>query len=191
MDYQFKYLCRKISGKTDTPHDLRNIIDDVTSHIAHSSTKKYGQKKVNVSLIHNPSHLQAQNPVSMGKVKSKQQIYGKDKVLNVQVHGDSAVCAQGIILESLCLAKTPNYQINGTIHIITNNQLGYTTRPIDSRPSKYATDVFKAYDIPILHENGENIEDIHRAAKLAVEYRNKYKKDFLIDIICYRKYGHN
>ena len=93
----------------------------------------------------------------MGKTHSKQHIYGKDKVLNVQVHGDAAVCAQGIVAETLCLSKTPKFDINGSIHIVTNNQIGYTTRPIDSRPSKYPTDLFKAYDVPILHINSENI----------------------------------
>lgn len=81
--------------------------------------------------------------------------------------------------------------MDGSIHIITNNQIGYTTKPIDSRPSKYATDLFKAYDIPIIHVNGDNIEDLQRAVTLAVNYHAQYKKDILIDIICYRKYGHN
>jgi 2-oxoglutarate dehydrogenase complex dehydrogenase (E1) component-like enzyme len=127
----------------------------------------------------------------MGKAHSKQQQHGMNKVLNVQVHGDAAVCAQGVVYETLCLAKTPNFNVDGTIHLITNNQIGYTTRPIDSRPSKYATDLFKAYEIPILHINAENIEDVHRAVRLAVEYQCKFRKDILIDLICYRKYGHN
>lgn len=81
--------------------------------------------------------------------------------------------------------------MDGTIHFITNNQIGYTTKPIDSRPSKYATDLFKAYDIPILHVNAEHIEDVQRAVRLAVEYQRKFRKDILVDLICYRKYGHN
>jgi len=89
----------------------------------------------------------------MGKTHSKQQFFGKNKVLNIQVHGDAAVCAQGVVFESLCLGNTPNFSVDGTIHIITNNQIGYTTRPIDSRPSKYATDLFKAFYTPILHVN--------------------------------------
>ena len=88
---------------------MRNIIDDVTSHIAPSTSKKYGDKYLNISMVHNPSHLEAQNPVAMGKARSKQQIYGKDKVLSIQVHGDAAVCAQGIVSETLCLSKTPNF----------------------------------------------------------------------------------
>lgn len=191
MDYQCRHIFRKIAGKTDTPLELPQVIDDVTSHVAHSVVKHYPAAKAKVTLVHNPSHLEAQNPVTMGKTRSKQQLYGKEKVLNVQVHGDAAICAQGIVLETLCLAKTPNFNVNGTIHIITNNQIGYTTRPIDSRPSKYATDLFKAFDTPILHVNSENIEDVYRAVELAVEYQQKFGKDIMIDLICYRKYGHN
>lgn len=154
LKYNARYLFRKVSGKTDTPLDLRNIIDDVTSHISHSITKQYGSKTIDVSMVHNPSHLEAQNPVSMGKTRSKQQLKGPGKVLNVIVHGDAAVCAQGINSESICLGKTPNFTVNGSIHIITNNQIGYTTRAKDSRPSKYATDLFKGYDVPIIHVNG-------------------------------------
>lgn len=127
----------------------------------------------------------------MGKTRSKQLFYGKEKALNVQVHGDAAFCAQGIVFESLLLGKTPNYNVDGTIHIITNNQIGYTTRPIDSRGSKYSSDVCKAFDIPIIHVNGEDIESVYKVVKLAVQYRQIFKKDILIDIVCYRKYGHN
>lgn len=96
LKYNARNLFRKVSGKTDTPIDLRNILDDVTSHISHSITKTYGSKTLDVSMVHNPSHLEAQNPVSMGKTRSKIQHKGKGKVLNVIVHGDAAVCAQGI-----------------------------------------------------------------------------------------------
>jgi len=89
----------------------------------------------------------------MGKARSKIHLYGRDKVLNIQVHGDAAICAQGIVYESLCLGKVPKFDIDGTIHIITNNQIGYTTKPIDSRSSKYCTDIAKAFDIPIIHLN--------------------------------------
>ena len=127
----------------------------------------------------------------MGKTRSKLQRFGKGKALNVQVHGDAAVCAQGIVAESLCIGKTPNFAIDGTIHIIKNNQIGYTTDLKDSRPSKYSTDLFKAYDIPIIHVNGENLEDVLRSVELAVSYQTKFKKDIVLDIYGYRKYGHN
>ncbi len=142
-------------------------------------------------MVHNPSHLEAQNPVSMGKTRSKQNKFGKDKVLNLQVHGDAAISGQGIVYESFCLGKVPKFNIDGTIHIITNNQIGYTTKPIDGRASKYCSDVAKAFETPVIHLNSDKIEDIFRVAQLAIEYKTKFKKDILIDLICYRKHGHN
>lgn len=153
LDYPASLLFRKIGGKTDTPVELHTVCDDVVSHIAHSIEKDYNGNKVKVTMVHNPSHLEAQNPVSMGKARSKMINHQEDDVLNIQVHGDSAICAQGIVYESLLLGRVPKYSINGSIHIITNNQLGYTTKPIDSRSSKYPSDVAKGFNIPILHVN--------------------------------------
>lgn len=97
LGYAARNIFRKIAGKTDTPAELVNVIDDVTSHVAQSTTKQINGKQLKVTLVHNPSHLEAQNPVSMGKSRSKQHLHGVDKVLNVQVHGDAAICAQGIV----------------------------------------------------------------------------------------------
>jgi 2-oxoglutarate dehydrogenase complex dehydrogenase (E1) component-like enzyme len=127
----------------------------------------------------------------MGKTRSKQHYHGNDKVVNVQVHGDSAICGQGVVYESFVLGKVPKFNIDGTIHLITNNQLGYTTRPIDSRGSKYCSDIAKAFDTPIIHVNSENIESVYKVVEFCVEYKKKFKKDILVDLICYRKYGHN
>lgn len=191
LDYPASLLFRKISGKTDTPLELITVQDDVVSHIAQSIRKDYNGKKTKITMVHNPSHLEAQNPVSMGKARSK--MYGQvgDSVLNIQVHGDAAICGQGIVYESMLLGRVPKFDIHGTIHIITNNQIGYTTRPIDSRSTRYASDVAKAFNIPIIHVNSENIEDVSRVMDLCLKYRMKYKKDIMVDLICYRKYGHN
>lgn len=171
LNYPASDLFRKISGKTDTPMDLPGALDDVTSHLAQSIPRKYetskGVKEIYISTVHNPSHLEAQNAVSMGKTKSKQ-INDKANVMNLQIHGDSAFSAQGIVYESLCLGKVPYYKINGTVHMIVNNQIGYTTRPIHSRPSKYCSDIAKTFAIPVIHVNGESIEDVHRVMKFAV-----------------------
>lgn len=191
LDYPASHLFRKISGKTDIPLDIHTCIDDVVSHVANSTTKNYGGKELKVTMVHNPSHLEAQNPVSMGKARSKHLNHLGDKVLNIQVHGDSAICAQGIVYESMLMGKVPKFNINGTIHLITNNQIGYTTRPIDSRGSKYASDVAKAFNIPILHVNTDSIEDVSKVMQLCIDYRQKFKKDIMVDLICYRKYGHN
>lgn len=154
LNYEARHVFRRIVDASDTPLELRNVVDDVIWIICHSVKKQYGDKKVEVSLVHNPAHLEAHSAVTMGKTRSKLDRFGKGKALNVQVHGDAAVCAQGIVAESLCIGKTPNFSIEGSIHIIKNNQIGYTTKPIDSRPSKYSTDLFKAYDIPVIHVNG-------------------------------------
>ena len=171
--------------------ELFTVVDDVVSHVAQSVRKNYNGKETKITMVHNPSHLEAQNPVSMGKARSKMIGQDKDDVLNIQVHGDAAICAQGIVFESMLLSRVPKFQINGTIHIITNNQIGYTTRPIDSRSTKYASDVAKAYNMPIIHVNSENIEDVSRVMDFCLQYRMKYKKDIMVDLICYRKYGHN
>lgn len=104
----------------------------------------------------------------MGKARSKMLNHSGDKVLNIQVHGDAAICAQGIVYESILLGKVPKFDVNGTIHIITNNQIGYTTKPIDSRGSKYASDVAKAFNIPILHVNSDSIEDVSKAMDFCI-----------------------
>ena len=101
LNYPASHLFRRISGKTDTPESLHTCIDDVVSHIANSTVKKYGDRDLNITLVHNPSHLEAQNSVSMGKARSKQLNHSTDRVLNIQVHGDSAICAQGIVYESI------------------------------------------------------------------------------------------
>jgi len=192
LEYPAMHLFKKISGKSDTPSsELYTIIDDVTSHVSQSVKKNYDGKSLNVSMVHNPSHLEAQNPVSMGKARSKQLFHGKEKVLNVQVHGDAAISAQGIVYESFCLGKVPKFDVDGTIHLVTNNQIGYTTKPIDSRSSKYPCDLGKAFDTPIIHVNSENIEDVYKVMKFCVEYKKKFNKDILVDLVCYRKYGHN
>lgn len=126
----------------------------------------------------------------MGKTRSKQ-LHTKEDVLNVQIHGDAAFSAQGIVYESLCLSKLPYFKIDGTVHMIVNNQIGYTTRPIHSRSSKYCSDIVKAFGIPIIHVNSEHIEDVYRVMQFAVDYRHKFKKDILVDLVCYRRYGHN
>jgi 2-oxoglutarate dehydrogenase complex dehydrogenase (E1) component-like enzyme len=133
------------------------VVDDMNSHTSQSVEKTYNGKTTKITLVNNPSHLEAQNSVSMGKTRSKMVNHTKDDVLNVQVHGDAAFCAQGIVYESLLLGRVPNFSVNGTIHIITNNQIGYTTNPIDGRSSKYSSDIGKAFNIPIIHVNSFNV----------------------------------
>ncbi|KAL4472230.1 hypothetical protein ABPG72_013863 [Tetrahymena utriculariae] len=197
LDYPVADLLRKISGHPDLPNELYNYIDDVVSHIAVSKKGKLypgtgcKERPINVSLLHNPSHLEAVNPVSMGKARAKMDEKNKAEVLNIQLHGDAAFSAQGVVYESFALGKVPKFSVGGTIHMIVNNQIGFTTNPIDGRGGFYCSDIAKAFDTPILHVNSDDPEAIHRVCKFAVEYRQRFQKDILIDVIGYRRYGHN
>lgn len=200
LDYPVAYLFTKIQGKRDMPKEIEGI-DDVVSHVAVSNQKLFcldgnikDYKPISVSMLHNPSHLEAINPVAMGKAYAKiQDTETKDPeaVLNIVIHGDSAVSAQGVIYESLSFHKSPKCNLGGTIHIVTNNQIGYTTQNQQARSSLHCTDIFKAYSIPVIHVNADDTQTILKVSKLAYLYRQKYKKDFVIDLICWRKYGHN
>ncbi|MCL4137593.1 UNVERIFIED_CONTAM: hypothetical protein GTU68_062515 [Idotea baltica] len=147
-----------------------------------------------MSLTPNPSHLEVVNPVVLGKVRAKQDMRGdegRDQVLGILLHGDAAFAGQGTVMEALSLSQLEGYRTGGTVHVVTNNQIGFTTNPCDSRSSRYSTDIAKFIGAPILHVNGDDAEAVVYAAKMAAEYRAQFKKDVVIDIVGYRKYGHN
>lgn len=152
---------------------------------------------------HNPSHLEAINPVSMGKTRSKQQTardgtfsddaekeFGND-IINVQLHGDAAFPGQGINQECLFMSGTPNYEIGGTIHVVVNNQVGFTTPSDRGKVSKYCTDLAKSIEAPVFHVNGDDPEMLTLVTKLAFDYQRKFRKDIFIDLNCFRRWGHN
>ena len=150
---------------------------------------------VHLSLVANPSHLEAVNPVVQGKVRGIQ-FYQNDeeergKALGVLLHGDAAFAGQGIVYESLGLTDLPAYTTGGTIHIIVNNQIGFTTDPRFSRSTPYCSDVAKTVSAPILHVNADDTEAVVFCMELASEWRARYKTDIVVDLVCYRKYGHN
>lgn len=151
--------------------------------------------KVNIALTPNPSHLEAVDPVVEGQVKAKQILRNNDKSLNqvipILVHGDAAISGQGIVYETLQLSKLNGYNVGGTIHIVINNQIGFTTIPEDARSTPYCTDIAKAFDAPVFHVNAEDPESCFRIAIMAMELRQKFHCDVFIDLNCYRKYGHN
>jgi probable 2-oxoglutarate dehydrogenase E1 component DHKTD1 len=199
LDYPVSYLLTKIQGKRDIPAQIEGI-DDVVSHVAVSNQKLFcldgamkNYKHIQVSLLHNPSHLEAIYPVGMGKslAKANDNPNGQSSVLNLVIHGDSAVSGQGIIYESLSFHKSPNCDIGGSLHIVTNNQIGYTTEAEHSRSSSHCTDIFKAYSIPIIHINSDDIPNLIKVGKFAMKYKEKFRKDIVINMICWRKYGHN
>lgn len=153
-----------------------------------------GGKRIHLSLMANPSHLEAVNTVVQGKVRAKQ-YYTDDKererVMPILLHGDGSFAGQGVVMECLDMSQLPDYAVGGTIHLVVNNQVAFTTDPKYSRSSVYCTDVAKGLGIPVFHVNGDDVEAVVHACELAVEWRQKWKSDVVVDIVCYRRYGHN
>ena len=167
---------------------------DVKYHMGFSVDRDVSGKKVHVSMAYNPSHLEAVNPVVCGMAKAKQKIrqdQDKNFVVPVLVHGDAAFIGQGVVAETLQLSQLNGFSVGGTIHIVTNNQVGFTTNPESSRSSTYCTDVAKALHAPVFHVNGDDVENCLRTLELAFKYRQNFKSDIVIDIVCYRRFGHN
>jgi 2-oxoglutarate decarboxylase len=172
---------------------------DVKYHLGATGVylQMFGDNDIQVSLTANPSHLEAVDPVLEGLVRAKQDLLDKgegergNSVVPMMLHGDAAFAGQGVVAETLNLAKLPGYRVGGTIHIIVNNQIGFTTAPEYSRSSEYCTDVAKMIGAPIFHVNGDDPEACVWVAKLAVDFRQTFKKDVVIDMLCYRRRGHN
>ncbi|HET9207228.1 MAG TPA: 2-oxoglutarate dehydrogenase E1 component, partial [Burkholderiaceae bacterium] len=168
---------------------------DVKYHQGFSSDISTPGGPVHLSLAFNPSHLEIVNPVVEGSVKARMDRRGDkpgDQVLPVLVHGDAAFAGQGVVMETLALAQTRGYYTGGTVHIVINNQIGFTTSdPRDSRSTLYCTDVVKMIEAPVLHVNGDDPEAVVLCTQLAFDYRQQFKKDVVVDIICFRKLGHN
>jgi 2-oxoglutarate dehydrogenase E1 component len=172
---------------------------DVKYHLGYQSERELPDGRVRVSLAANPSHLEAVNAVVQGKVRARQRILSEEaggeidrsRVLPILLHGDAAFAGQGSVAEVLNLSQLPGYRTGGTIHIIINNQIGFTTVPADARSSAYATDVAKMIEAPILHVNGEEPTELYWAAMFALEFRQKFARDIVIDMYCYRRQGHN
>lgn len=188
LDYPAHKLFYKIKGNSEFPSQYLGI-DDVISHISASTDKTFGDRKIHATLLHNPSHLEIINPVATGKVRAKNEAGAKGMAL--LLHGDAAFSGQGCVAEGLTLSQLPSFSTDGTIHLVVNNQVGYTTTVPDSRSTRYSTDIAKSIEAPIIHVNGDNLESLLQACKLAVKYRSEFKKDIVIDMISYRKYGHN
>lgn len=168
---------------------------DVKYHLGYSNKipTKSG-KEIYMTLAFNPSHLEAVDPVIAGSVRARQNIVSngdRSKWMPIAIHGDAAFAGQGIVAETLNLMNLGGYTVGGTFHIVINNQIGFTTLPSESRSTIYATDLAKGFQIPIFHVNGDDPEAVYRTVKLCMEYRSKFKKDVIIDLICYRRLGHN
>lgn len=168
---------------------------DVKYHLGYSTDKETANGPCHVSLAFNPSHLEAVNSVVLGMVRAKQRrrddTVERKKVLPVLIHGDAAFAGQGVVAETLQLSQLAAYRVGGTIHLIVNNQVGFTTDPKDSRTSLYSSDVAKSIKAPILLVNGDDVEACVRAANIALRFRQTFGQDIVIDLYCYRRFGHN
>ena len=167
---------------------------DVKYHLGASSNREFDGNLVHISLADNPSHLEAVNPVVLGQTRAKQ-FFHKDKkrsqVVPILIHGDAAFAAQGVVAECFAMSGLPGHNTGGTIHIIVNNQIGFTTSPKFARSSPYPSDLAKMVDAPILHVNGDDPEAVVHCARIAMEFRQRFNRDVVIDMICYRRFGHN
>ncbi len=193
MAKPYHIIFNEFKGGSSTPEEVEGS-GDVKYHLGASSDREFDGNNVHLSLTANPSHLEAVNPVVMGKARAKQHQGGdreRTTVLPVLMHGDAAFAGQGIVAECLGLSGIQGHRVGGTIHFIVNNQIGFTTSPHHSRTSPYPSDVAKMVQAPIFHVNGDDPEAVVYAAKVATEFRQKFRKDVVIDMFCYRRFGHN
>ncbi len=189
----YRAIFNEFQGGSFKPEEVDGS-GDVKYHLGASSDREFDGNKVHLSLTANPSHLEAVNPVVLGKVRAKQDQIGdteRRQVLGVLLHGDAAFAGQGVVAEGFGLSGLRGHRTGGTIHVIVNNQIGFTTAPHFSRSSPYPTDIALMVEAPIFHVNGDDPEAVVHAAKVATEFRQKFLKDVVIDVFCYRRFGHN
>jgi len=195
MGKPHRALFHEFKGGSSAPDDVEGS-GDVKYHLGASSDREFDGNKVHLSLTANPSHLEIVNPVVLGKVRAKQDQHGatpedRTMVLPLLLHGDAAFAGQGVVAECFGLSGLKGYRTGGSIHIIVNNQIGFTTYPRYSRSSPYPSDVAKMIEAPIFHVNGDDPEAVVYAAKVAAEFRQRFQKPVVIDMFCYRRFGHN
>jgi 2-oxoglutarate dehydrogenase E1 component len=197
MGKPFAAVFSEFQGNAANPEDVQGS-GDVKYHLGTSSDREFDGTSVHLSLTANPSHLEAVNPVTIGKVRAKQmqrkhlpREEQMSEVMGLLMHGDAAFAGQGLVPETLLLSELRGYRTGGTIHFVVNNQIGFTTAPAYSRSSPYPTDVAKTIQAPIFHVNGDDPEAVVHVARIATEFRQRFKKDVVVDMMCYRRHGHN
>ena len=193
MDKPFRAMFSEFEGNSPNPDDVMGS-GDVKYHLGTSSDRSFDGNNVHLSLTPNPSHLEAVNTVVLGKVRAKQQLRSdteRDKVMGLLMHGDAAFAGQGLVAETLDLSQLRGYRTGGTFHLIVNNQIGFTTNPTAARSSPYSSDVAKMIQSPIFHVNGDDPESAVHVARIATEYRYRFKADVVMDLWGYRRAGHN
>jgi len=197
MGKPYHIIFHEFQGGSAVPSDVQGS-GDVKYHLGASSDREFDGNSVHLSLTANPSHLEIVNPVVIGKVRAKQAFTlreqpsaGRGHVMPLLLHGDAAFAGQGVVAECFALSGLRGYGVGGTMHFVVNNQIGFTTSPKNSRSSPYPTDVALMVETPIFHVNGDDPEAVTFAAKVATEYRQLFGKDVVVDMFCYRRFGHN
>ena len=189
----YKSILSKFQGYQNDPNEVMGS-GDVKYHLGVSSDREFEGRKIHISLVPNPSHLEAVDPVVIGKVRAKQtQLKDKtnDKVFGLLIHGDAAMAGQGIVAETFAMSQLVGFRTGGTIHFVINNQIGFTTMPQYGRSAPYCTEIAKMVQAPIFHVNGDDPEAVVHVCRIATEFRNKFKVDVVVDMFCYRRSGHN
>jgi 2-oxoglutarate dehydrogenase E1 component len=193
MKKPFRILFHEFAGGSANPEDVGGS-GDVKYHLGTSTDREFDGNRIHLSLAPNPSHLEAADPVVLGKARAKQTTLNDNeraKVLPILIHGDAAFAGQGVIMECFGFSGLRGYNTGGTVHFVINNQVGFTTSPQFARSSPYCSDIAKMVQAPILHVNGDDPEAVTFACKVATEFRAKFKRDVVIDMWCYRRFGHN
>ncbi|HTI86225.1 MAG TPA: 2-oxoglutarate dehydrogenase E1 component, partial [Alphaproteobacteria bacterium] len=193
MGKSYRAIFSEFQGNPANPEETQGS-GDVKYHLGTSGDREFEGKTLHLSLNANPSHLEAVDPVVVGKVRAKQTQRAdtaREQVMGVLMHGDAAFAGQGLVAETFCFSDLRGYRTGGTVHLIVNNQIGFTTAPSYARSSPYPTDVAKGYQAPIFHVNGDDPEAVVHVSRIATEYRQRFKKDVVLDLFCYRRHGHN
>ncbi|HYG88049.1 MAG TPA: 2-oxoglutarate dehydrogenase E1 component [Azospirillum sp.] len=193
MGKPFQAVFSEFQGNPSSPEDVQGS-GDVKYHLGTSSDRDFNGNIVHLTLNANPSHLEWVNPVVLGRVRAKQQQrkdLERSEVMGILIHGDAAFAGQGIVAESLGLSELRGYRTGGTVHLIINNQIGFTTNPQYSRSGIYCSEMAKMVMAPIFHVNGDDPEAVVHVSRIAMEFRQRFKRDVVIDMVCYRRHGHN
>ena len=194
LNKPYEAIVSEFAGTSARPAGIQGD-GDVKYHLGYANARALPDKsQIKVSLLPNPSHLELINPIQQGIVRCKQEWLGdteRRKTIPICIHGDAAFCGQGIVTETLNLSELAGYRTGGTVHLIVNNQIGFTTVPKQARFTPYCTDMAKGIQAPIFHVNGDRPEAVVHVAKMAIEFRQKFKMDVIIDLWCYRRHGHN
>lgn len=193
MHQPIRHILALFQGQSLNPDNYEGS-GDVKYHLGYSSDRELSGRKVHLSLNANPSHLEAVDPVVLGKTRAKQDLkkdYDRRKIVSILLHGDAAFAGQGLVAESLGLCGLSGYETGGTLHFIINNQIGFTTSPPHSRSSPYSSDIAKSIQAPIFHVNGDHPEEVVWVSQLAADFINTFGVDAVVDVTCYRRFGHN